>query len=198
MMRRLFNFAAAVSLVLCVATVAIWYVTYDMPLPTASGVASAKVPWWGGFVASDRVTWWGGSGHGRFNIGRTAADNKQVAYWNVSYVSRLRSICLPGLVFAWNRSDVRLLEARDSMPKGILLPHISQLEVRGKHATLAVMFAALPGLYGALRARTAFRRWRRRGLCSVCGYDVRATPDRCPECGTDIAAKRGKARIAQV
>jgi len=51
----------------------------------------------------------------------------------------------------------------------------------------------LTGVIGAvpplLLARNELRRRRKRhGACLVCGYDLRATPDRCPECGTSPAS----------
>ncbi|HZL38265.1 MAG TPA: hypothetical protein VFC78_23320 [Tepidisphaeraceae bacterium] len=49
----------------------------------------------------------------------------------------------------------------------------------------------LTGLLPAFRIRSLVRGRRKRqlGHCRSCGYDLRATPDRCPECGTQTAVK---------
>ena len=49
------------------------------------------------------------------------------------------------------------------------------------HGLLAAGTAVLP----TVRAITYFRRRRRSlpGFCAACGYDLRASPGRCPECG---------------
>jgi hypothetical protein len=58
-----------------------------------------------------------------------------------------------------------------------------------QHWHLVVAFALLPALWLSQHI------WRRRirhsriknGLCLICGYDLRASKDRCPECGTAIS-----------
>ena len=48
-----------------------------------------------------------------------------------------------------------------------------------------VLATCFPFIWGAvtLARRARARQRQSAGLCPACGYDLRATPERCPECG---------------
>ena len=59
-------------------------------------------------------------------------------------------------------------------------PAVTSLGISTGIAVMLMSFG--PGVFFLYAAR--IERLRGQHLCRVCGYDLRATPDRCPECGT--------------
>ena len=160
MKRRLFNIAFMVSLVLCVTTAALWVRSY-----------------W----KSDAVIYFSPSGHhgvqwagGVLIIGTDDAGQPRrglkLDSWNSAGLNT-NSFPWWRLGFGYERTVTTFATQGAIHARRLFVPLWS----------VVAAFAVLPLWRAVVFSRA--RRRKRLGGCPTCGYDLRATPDRCPECG---------------
>jgi hypothetical protein len=178
MIRRLITFASVSSLLLCAAIVVLWVRSY-----------------W----HMDSVMWFHGTGaygtessRGVLTIVRSvggpmaipfSADNRWTFHFSHDYqVFDYDGSLLIHLGFGYQRLR-SMLERYDTVP----LATIDLLAV--PHLLPIFVFSLLPGC--ALIRRTRRTQRPQGKVCRFCGYDLRASKDRCPECGTPVMQKTG-------
>ena len=168
--RRLFTLSSALSLMLGVAAAAVGvrsYVATDDILWTAPGARRVGLG-----TARGRVTFCviEGLAPGEFGVPR---NGKGFRYTNLtSYVGVHAFVPEVRTTFhaaGFERKEAKYFTAR----------------LRWFVAPLwSVLLVATPLPTVWLPWFRTHRSRRRHGLCVTCGYDLRATPGRCPECGT--------------
>jgi hypothetical protein len=179
--RRLFNLAASVSLALFVATVALWVRSYWI---------GDRVDWWTkgenlasyrtiidhtistgrGVIGFDTRRWFDEYEYGyhapRWKRGRQDPRKLDIDSWDPSskvFDAILGSYSIEDRKIGWG-------------------DYLSSRLIRVPFWPIAVVMSAIPVIWFVRLVRRVMR--DHAGLCPSCGYDLRATPERCPECGT--------------
>jgi hypothetical protein len=159
--RLLFTALAAVSFLLCVATVAMWI---------RSHWRGDVIVWSRGDITISIRTVPGTVG---LSFVRST-DPRRAASWN--YQSSPRSPWLYAGGFSFRHNKGR------GWPGGWIASW-EEWSASFPWSIACLCFWVVPAIW-----LMRLRRWRERepaaGRCRKCGYDLRATPERCPECGT--------------
>jgi len=177
--RRLLNLAAAVSLVLCVTTVVIWARSYWV----------TDTFEWASHYRTRFVAITGGRVLLQVNHGPSATKEFEPVDHD-AYV--LRANDRSGMGRPW-RFGGFWIENLAFAPSGSNPASLPYTDVVVPLYALVLASLILPG---ATLRRVIRERTHRAGVCPACGYDLRATPDRCPECGTERSQPSQPRRVS--
>lgn len=185
MRRRLFTILSVVSLVLCIVTLALWARSYwagdsfGIGQWTVDRADTQYVQW----TATGMATGGGHFAFGTLTNGLAPSPSAQKLparwFWGWGSGGLLQYRSLAGL----NPGPIGLTHLAFRLTFSTN-PYGSLLILPGWF--LALLFGVLPAIRHRLAGRWRRQSRSRQGLCITCGYDLRASQDRCPECSTPI------------
>lgn len=201
MRRKVFNFAAAVSLVLCLATIALWVRCRQTTL------VLAHYQW-------KHARWQAVVDHGRVGMNnqpqldreqkRVQELNRQLFYCQVvearakeqleSHVRYLLLVphILPGAQTQSLLEGVRLAERNRKHFETLLQAYV--VTPPSHHDVSLLLLAAVPAILPTTWLWSTRHKTAAPGVCHVCSYDLTGnTSGVCPECGTAVGKKAAKA-----